>query len=517
MYPFNVADHLKADVIIMGSGLAGMIAALQVAEAGGRVLMVSRSPLGKGTSTGWSAGAFTVAGEHFSIEEHRTRTLEAGHHCNDRDLVEELITKGPDLLHQFSREYGIELVARGLTGHRVRVERGLPGVGLVAPLIKEIHRREEIITLERTILTTLLKKGESVKGAMALSKKGEVYLLEGMSVILASGGYSGLFPRNDNPPGITGMGQVLGALAGAPLRHLEFIQFFPLGFAMKGLPTFMLPPPYPPQLSLYNQEGEDILKKYLPEIDLTTASTRYRDLLSRCMYKELSLGPLYLDLAPLREEDYREYWGLNLLKRYRHFKGDRLYVAPTAHYTMGGLCVDISTRTEVKGLYAAGEVTGGVHGANRLGGNALTNCLVTGYKAAQMALEEEGLGVDFSPCKERWEDWIGEEEDVRGQMKEMKALVGEYLGPVRSGEGLKTLKQKLYDLRESIEGVRVRRERLWDLIELRSMLLLSLLITEGALEREESRGAHYREDFPSKDQDVLLNERLTYMNKDSRL
>lgn len=514
MSKLDMKAHLKGDVIIIGSGLAGMIGALEVAKKGGSVLLISRAPLGMATCTGWSAGAFCGAFD-VSIEEHQKLTLQCGRSINDRELVYELTSKAPGFIKRFFRDYSIDFVKRDPLRYCIEVERGLPGSVIIKSLVKEIRRSDSICSLERVLFTTLLKRGGAVQGAVALSQRGEIYLFEGKSIILASGGYSGIFPRNDNPPGITGMGLVSGALAGASLLHLEFIQFHPLGFAMETLPSFFLSSPYPPTLRLYNQRREDILKKYLPVDTLTLATTQYRDLLSRMMCEESSLGPLYLDLAPLTGEDYQEYPGLRLLKSYRRFKGDRLEVSPITHYTMGGLSVDTSYRTEVKGLYGAGEVIGGLHGANRLGGNALTNCLVSGYRVAEMALEEreEGSGVHLASLKERWETLIGEEKEDMGELKgELGVLVETYLGPIRCATGLETFLKKIGELEERIEGVKVKKERLWELFELRSMVTLSQMIGESALKREESRGAHYRQDYPEESEEVWFGERI-YGNK----
>lgn len=513
MSKLNIAERHRADVIIIGSGLAGMVAALEVSARGGSALLVSRNNLGMATSTGWSAGAFNVAGG-VSIEEHRELTLACGRSINDKELVDDLIARGPGLIKRFSKDYNITFAKRDPLRICVEVDQGLPGSALVKPLAKEIRSRESILPLEKMLLAALLEDEGALRGAVAIDQRGEAHLLEGKSIILASGGYSGLFLRNDNPPGIIGMGLVLGALAGASLIHLEFIQFHPLGFAMEELPSFFIPSPYPTSLRLYNQKREDLLEKYLPTKDLTIATTQYRDLLSRAMCQEASNGPLYLDLAPLKSEDYENYLGLRLLKGYRRFKGDRLEVSPIAHYTMGGLSVDTSYRTETKGLYGAGEVIGGLHGANRLGGNALTNCLVSGYRAAEMALEEKERGmVDSRPLLEKWEGWIGEEkEDWRGLQREVRALVGKYLGPIRSGVGLQVFLQKAEEMKERIERAKVKRENLTHRLELSSMVNLSLMIGEGALLREESRGAHYREDYPHEAQEPLFGEKIYWNN-----
>lgn len=504
---FKEIKH-QAQVIIIGSGLAGLVAALQVEKGGGTVLLVSRSPLGKGTCTGWSAGAFTVATRGFTQEKHREKTLLAGHSINQNELVDELVSKGPKLLHQYAKDYKIQLQRRGTTGFRTVVDKGLPGKGLINPLVQAIEGKPRITPLEGVMVVKLIKDGGAVKGALGISRRGDLHLLKGNAVILATGGYAGLFPYHDNPPSISGSGLVLGALAGAGLKDLEFVQFFPLGFAHRGLPSFSLLPPFPPSLSLFNQRGEDLLRKYLPGVDLSTAASFYRDQLSRAMALQIrDHGPLYLDLSPLTPRDWEGYLGLKLLKKYPSFKGDRLGIAPIAHYSMGGLLIDKECRTGVKGLYGAGEVTGGFHGANRLGGNALTACLVTGHQAGIMALEEGGdHKVDFSAEGGFQERLGGEVLGVKRFRGELQSMMGQYLGPIRSGEGLKLLIGYLKEQRENLKGMKVKGEDLFHLLEIQSQILLSQLIARAALKREESRGAHYREDFPHTKEEPLQGE-----------
>lgn len=509
MFRLNINHPIKADVIVVGSGLSGLVAALEAEKRGGSVLLISRAALGRVTSTGWSAGAFTVARDGFSPREHREMTLTGGHFINDPELVEAMIKEGPSLLEEYAQEYGLRLEDRGRIGYRVKVDGGFPGLGLINPLRQAVKEKEGILPLERVMLKTLVTVDGTVFGAVALSPKGEIYPLKGKAVILATGGYSGLFPRNDNPPGINGGGLVQGALAGAGLTHLEFIQFFPLGFAHQGLPNFSFTPPFPSHLRLYNKGGEDVLQKYFPEGEnLLTATIQHRDRLSRVMYQEIQRGDsIFLDLSTLSAEDWENYFGPNLLKGYRSFRGDRLGVAPTAHYTMGGLVIDSKGKTEITGLYGAGEVTGGFHGANRMGGNALTACLVSGCQAGITALEEgtDRGEVDFSSFWQDLKGFVGHRGEEPNTVKEeLKALLGTYLGPIRSGDGLRTLFRRLTELTERVEGIQMEGRGLWDLLDLRSMLTLSRLITESALQRRESRGAHYREDYPQLNQEPLF-------------
>lgn len=519
MSGFEIKEPIQTDVIVVGSGLAGLVAALEVEKQGGRVLLVSRGALGKSTCTGWSAGGFTVAREGFSQQEHRERTLRCGHFINDPLLVEELITRGPKLLQQYREDYNIHLEDKKGSGYRVQVEKGFPGQGLINPLCQAVLVRKGITLLEKVMLKSLITVEGVVQGAVGLSSQGEVYPLTGKAVILASGGYSGLYPRNDNPPGITGVPLIQGALAGAGLMQLEFIQFYPLGFAHPRLPDFSFVPPFPPGIRLYNGEKEDILQKHFPEgVDLETATIQFRDRLSRVMAQELRRGgSLYLDLSSLSKRDWEKYYCTRLLKGYRSFQGEELGVAPIAHYTMGGLVIDPYGRTGVQGLYGAGEVTGGFHGANRLGGNALTACLVSGYQAGDTALAE-GVEIGEVDPSSFWQDLMeleaGTGEEIRVLIKDLRELVGTYLGPIRSGEGLKILRQRLQGLRERLKGVRIGRGDLWDLLDFQSMLLLSRFMAQGAQKRQESRGAHYREDYPQTSPKPELGEPIYWQEEE---
>ena len=331
------------------------------------------------------------------------------------------------------------------------------------------------------------------------------------AVILATGGAAALYERHDNPGRMLGDGWVLALEAGAVLQDLEFVQFYPLGLFEPGLPRFLIPPRLADLGRLYNQADEDIFTKY--HITERPAGEKARDKLSQALFKEVYLenGSVWLDISKLTDAQWcGDPFSASTIKllgerygaRYRPVK-----VAPMAHHTMGGVVIDIHGATTVPGFFAAGEVTGGLHGANRMGGNALTETVVFGKRAGEAAAAH-ARGVSDSIVRASG-DGTGENNfaarkpsdskssALHEQLENLRRAMWSEGGIIRNAEGLEGLIANLEKIKARAFSVQPSDSRpAAQLFELRFAARAAELIVASALKRTESRGAHYRQDHP---------------------
>lgn len=493
------------DVLILGSGAAGLRAAISAAETGLSVCVLSRGNPGKSTCTWFSGGVMAGGSDGEKRDAHLQRTLKAGRGLNDRKLVEVLVEEAPSRLRELV-EWGIS--AEFLDGYLYA--KGHPpvlGEEIVRCLLRK-GRALGIHYLGNLMVADLLIEDGSAGVLTYEGKSGEWRVLTSKAAVIATGGASALFHRNDNPKHMLGDGYRLAIEAGAVLRDMEFVQFYPLCLAEPGKPPLVVPPKLADRGRLTNDRGELILGKY--GIEERPAGERARDRLSQALFREIHQGQCtaWLDLRDLAEEDWRvDPFAASLrglfLERYR--AGDRaLRVAPAAHHTMGGIRIDVNGAASVPGLFAAGEAAGGLHGANRMGGNALTETLVFGARAGRAAAlwaKQAGgaalrhlLETLAERSRERWKGTLtgtGLLDRLRKTMWEDGGIIRDEHSILRAMDTVKAIQEET-----SASPCVPAGQALIDLIELRSAARVAAMILEGALRRRESRGAHYREDFP---------------------
>ncbi len=503
-------EHLSRDVVVVGSGAAGLRAAIAVREAGLGACMISKGHPGTGTATILSGGILRGAIGGGTSEEHWERTLDAGRGINQGDLVEALVADAPRRLGEL-QDWGIHAVPqRGFL-----YSEGRPpvwGEQLVNCLVAKAASMGVEFMGGAMVGKIVMRQGAG--GLLVHTRKeGRGLLVTCRALILAAGGAGALFLRHDNPQRILGDGYVLALEAGARLQDLEFVQFYPLGLAEPGMPPFLVHPRLADKGHLVNGRGEEILSKY--GIRERPAGERARDRLSQAFFQEMYRegDEVWLDLREVSEADWakdplstsiREILGERYGARHRPLR-----VAPMAHHVMGGVSIDPWGSTTVPGLFAAGEVAGGLHGANRLGGNALTEALVFGARAGERAASwarkaskrtEGGIADAFGATVPESGANV-----PRGRLLRLRQDLREVMwkegGVLRNRSGLIRAIETVEEiLTEACEG-----HRQGDLKEAQSVLDLrfgartALLILRAALQREESRGAHFREDFPAQD------------------
>jgi fumarate reductase (CoM/CoB) subunit A len=537
MFELGSLTNLATDVLVIGTGSAGLAAALEAARTGVRVLLVDKGLAGK---SGCSVSAEQiaacvpglVAGDGPDV--HYQDTIRSGQRLNDPRLVRVLVEESfaaisnlESLGVTFDRDAAGHYAVDPMNGHsfpRSLFHSDITGKIIVDAMIAET-RRLGVGRVEDFLITEIEKADDRAVGAIGLDcRAGSISNISATSVVLASGGAGQLYPLTTNPAQATGDGLALALKAGAIAKDLEFYQFYPVtvihpptlrGFVL-GISQFG---------KLYNRKGERFMDKYAPR-EMESAT---RDLLSQGMFSEIRCGNgserggLFLDVSNLEESIYEVYAdALGITRRHGvDLRRERIEVAPAAHYAMGGVKITDRGETNVAGLYAAGEVSGGIHGANRLGNNSLLDTVVFGFRAGRAA-GEFALGVDrlrrnpdqVQAERTRLHGLVKRGSKIR-QTHELRrqlcASMERQVGIIRDRAGLERAEQEFLQLAHLLEeetGIRTDHFRhnleLVDFLELENLLLYARAMLKCALLRKESRGAHYREDFPDLDDSVGL-------------
>ncbi|MDR0610863.1 MAG: L-aspartate oxidase [Planctomycetaceae bacterium] len=509
--------HFFTDVLVIGGGLSGFRAALSV-DPSLQVLLICKNGLENSNSVYAQGGVATVWAKTDTPEEHIEDTLIAGGELCDRAVVEHVVRCGPDEIRQlleigtqFDKKSDGEILLGREGGHRsdriLHANGDSTGKELIRSMIEEIKRRSNIRIWENTFALDLLTADNRCRGAIVYWKKhDEKELIWAKQTILASGGLGQLYRETTNPEIATGDGIAMAYRAGAQIRDMEFVQFHPTVLYIAGSSRSLISEAMRGEGALLVDRSG---KRFMPDYD-DRAELAPRDVVSRSIVfqMEKTNSPnVYLDLTHKPADwIYARFPGI--AATCRHFgidiAKDRIPVRPGAHYSMGGVLVDIDGQSSLKGLWAIGEVSStGLHGANRLASNSLLETLVFGEssgrlasKSAQMMsndyqvefIENQPL-PPFDPLQQPFQTHL----DLADIRNALKSLLWRTAGVVRNEDGLRgalsdTLHWSGYVFSQqfqSIEG--------W---EIQNMLLVARLILEGALQRCETRGAHNRSDYP---------------------
>lgn len=509
--------HQFTDILIIGAGIAGMRAALEV-PAEYQVLVLTKDRLSESNSTYAQGGIAGVRSAEDRFENHIDDTHIAGAGLCDPTVVDMVVREAPaqieDLIRfgvQFDVENGnLALTREGGHSHR-RIVHALgdaTGYEVMRALIERgqktpnIHLRGDTFTLD-----LLTHEGRCV-GALTWRDGVGKTLIWAKQVILASGGCGIVYRETTNPPVATGDGMAAAWRAGAELRDMEFMQFHPTVLYVAGSARSLISEAVRGEGAyLRDVNGE----RFMPNED-DRAELAPRDVVSRAIFRcmERTQHPnVYLDLTHLDANKMRERFpgiakvcrsfGLDITK-------DLIPVRPGAHYMVGGVCVDLDGRTSLPGLWAAGEVTSsGLHGANRLASNSLVEGLVYGTLCARGAIAEASklpLEMRALPLAYTCEHLEAEETlDVADLKNSLRSLMVRNMGIVRSQKRMKEAQRDVgfwcrYSLRREFDD-----RRGW---ELQNLLTVARLMIEAALGRQESRGTHFRSDFPQRDDDHWL-------------
>jgi succinate dehydrogenase/fumarate reductase flavoprotein subunit len=506
----------RKDVIVIGGGCAGIIAALEAEKHGAAVMLIGRGSIGIGTNSVLSNGIFAGPNPHTTPEDYIRITLQTGKGLNRESRVRRVAQEAPQTF-SLLRSFGIQF--EEYTGrYIVKSPRPdvLPGLALMQALAVKVKESKGIEIVRDFYITEILKDGEKVNGLKGFYNTGEEGILEAPAIVLATGGGGAIYLRNDNQKRMFGQGYYLAAKAGLELWDMEFVQFFPLVIAEPGLPLAAIFSPHPKEVRLINAAGKDILQEYGID-DLNEVIKTRRDEFSAILFQEGRNGPVYMDYRKVPSSLWEKH-PLSLLKRIHFdFQKKPLSVSPAAHFFMGGVRSDDFGKTSLPGLFACGEIVWGLHGANRMAGNALTETVVfgriAGQNAARYALDHrlstpavKGLSKDTSY------QLFSSKEPLTAIRAQIKDVAWNHAGVVRSEKGIKEGLAKLKESERALEGIIPQtisyRKLKYDLMS--SAFVLKAIFT-ASLSREESRGAFIREDFPQQDDlHWLKNSCLTY-------
>ncbi len=555
------------DVVIIGAGGAGLRAATAASAAGAKVAVITKSLLGKAHTVmaeGGIAAAMANVDDRDSWRVHFSDTMRGGQYLNNWRMAELHAKEAPDRVREleawgalFDRTKDGRILQRNFGGHRYpRLAHvgDRTGLEMIRTLQDHgIHLGLDVF-MEYTVLT-LLKDGNRIAGAFGYDReRGRFHVFRAKAVVLATGGIGRAYKITSNSWEYTGDGHALAYDAGASLMDMEFVQFHPTGMI------------WPPSVRgilvtegvrgdggvLRNRNGERFMFKDIPPLyvnqtaDSEEEGWRYtqgdknarrppelltRDHVARCIRREVREGRgsphggVTLDIAWIKEKipNAPEYIKKKLPSMYHQFKQladiditqEPMEVGPTTHYMMGGVRVNADSQmSDVPGLFAAGECAAGLHGANRLGGNSLSDLLVFGQRAGEYAAK---FATDNSLGAVNTQDLASAEklalrafehngtENPYGVQHKLQELMQDLVGIVRQEPEMLEALERIRELRIASDGVSVDGNREYNpgwhtALDLHNLLTVAEIVTRAALERKESRGAHFRDDFPAKDE-----------------
>lgn len=512
----------ETDFLVIGAGIAGLRAAIQLAKAG-RVRVLTKRQVTESATQYAQGGIAAALSDEDEISLHLQDTLSAGDGLCNPEAARVLVEEGPERIDELIR-WGTEFDRDGTklsftregahSRNRILHAHGdSTGREIQRALYAKAKTLSNISVEEFEFTTDLITNGGRVAGVTLLDKHGASESVYSSAVLLASGGLGQLYCETTNPSVATGDGVAMAFRAGALASDMEFIQFHPTALYLKGAPRFLLSEALRGEGAyLRNDRLARFMAKYHDLAELAP-----RDVVARAIVHELEVSPakepvVYLDLthldpAHLQKRFPRIY--STCLQYNIDITTDMIPVRPAAHYAMGGVRTDLDGRASLAGLYAAGEVAAtGVHGANRLASNSLLEGLVFGARAgAAMCGELRAPSHPPSQSSQRAASRHSPDDSSATIVDDIRNLMWKDVGIVRDGQGLRRAIQRLDELSGSVAEPHSRCG-----YEARNLQLVGSLIAHSGLAREESRGAHYRLDFPAHDDKKFLKHSIISSN-----
>jgi len=509
---------VRGDFLVIGSGIAGLRAAISLAETGDVVMLTKADP--RESNTGYAQGGIAAAiGPDDSPDLHFSDTVAAGDGLCVPEAVGVLVTDGPRYVKEliawgvaFDRESAGAPALGREAAHSVRRvlhARDTPGREIGRVLWQKVQSHPRVRVYDDALAMSLLMLDGECRGAAFIGRDGTLEQVDAARTLIATGGAGQVFRETTNPAIATGDGIAMAFEAGARVTDLEFIQFHPTALSVEGAPRFLISEALRGEGAwLVNADGERFVHRYEPAGDLAS-----RDLVSRAIVREVERthAPVYLSMAHLDADYVRRRFpaitaacqqaGLDLAV-------DRIPVSPAAHYVMGGIETDLDGRTSIANLFAAGEAAcTGVHGANRLASNSLLEGLVFGARAAAAMIAPRQPASCFAVPAEplpRARGSVGSSAlppiaDAEPAAQTVRDLMWRHAGLLRSRETLSDLVTRLSSWWGHLADARASTPADRDLRRLSSLVTVGLLIARAAHRREESRGGHFRTDFPQRD------------------
>lgn len=543
--------HLETDVLVVGSGGAGMYAAIGAARNGADVILADKSMISRGGATimaQMTTAAALGEQEPDSWQKHLEDTLEAGRGLCNEELSAVLCEEAIDRIREMDdwkvgwARKDDKITGVMAPGHSVPrcvyVDFLNTGPAVAKCLRTQVARADTVMRVSGLAINDVVVDDGVVVGAVGWNLEDETPVtVAANAVILAAGGLTRLYARNSASVNMNGDAYAMALRAGADLIDMEFPQFFPIGHLaprLVGMDPIMWDPfRYKLGGRLFNAEGEEFLHRYGGEDAEKYTTTR--DIISYGITKENEAGRatenggVHLSFQHIPEDDLREAFGPvidKLAKNGIDLTKRTIEVSPIAHYHMGGIRVNRQMETGIPGLYGAGEAVGGANGANRLSGNAIPEAFVFGERAGKFAADyARGRNRSWSDAAaeehlDRLKSVIGRQTDANGEKAalgemwaELQKLMWDQVGVLRTGDKMTAALTRIQDMRNELDGIAPADDTefnmtLQDWYDLRSALLTAESVTLAAINRTESRGAHQREDFEEIDPAQTHNQRL---------
>lgn len=506
----NGLPVIEKDVIVIGAGIAGLFTAIRASE-NNSVLMITKKSLLDSNTRYAQGGIAAVISEDDSPEYHRQDTLIAGAGLCSNEAVDVLVHEGPRgvrSLIKMGTQFDVEndgeyaLTKEGAHSQRriLHANGDATGYEIVRALSENAVSNPKIEVWDDSFVIDLVTQDDECCGVIVQKPNGQRLFVKGKATILCSGGAGQLYRYTTNPEVATGDGIAMAYRAGAFIQDVEFLQFHPTSLCYPGAPRFLISEAVRGEGAvLRNIKGERFMDRYHEQMELAP-----RDIVARAIVSEMEATRstfVYIDITNESPDmvkhrfptiyEYCLKYGLDLTS-------DWIPVAPAMHYMMGGVKTDLNGETNIKRLFACGEVSStGVHGANRLASNSLSEAIVFGRRIVKRINELSDLLIEPVIKNELERINTPMQAVVERRLKLQKIMV-RYVGLRRDakglGKGLEELKRQL----PIFQSILTERED----YEFANLLTCAMLTTEAALQREESRGGHYREDFPARD-DVM--------------
>jgi L-aspartate oxidase len=508
----------QADFLVIGAGVAGLRAAVELASAG-RVLVLAKREVTE-SNTQWAQGGIAAAlSDEDEISLHLQDTLQAGDGLCNPEAAKVLVEDAPERIDELI-QWGTKFDRQGTkltfgregahSRNRILHAHGdSTGREILRALYAKSKTLKKISVREFEFSTDLIVEDGHVCGIHLINERGEQQQMTASAVLLATGGMGQLYRNTTNPAVATGDGVAMAFRAGAEISDMEFIQFHPTALYLKNAPRFLLSEALRGEGAyLRNIELHRFMPKYHPMGELAP-----RDVVARAILHELEVSQIkdpivYLDLTHLDADHVKNRFPriyATCMQFNIDITTDMIPIRPAAHYAMGGVRTDLDGRCTLPGLYAAGEAAAtGVHGANRLASNSLLEGLVFGARAGK-TMREELRRASARPAKSNRAVSNGPVDAATEEViRDIQDLMWRDVGIVRTGTGLRAAIEHLTRIAPRVAHPQTRRAH-----EAHNIHTLGLLVARSALAREESRGAHYRTDFPAHNDAKFLKHSVT--------